>query len=76
MEERGINTALVAGLAGVSRSVVHDWLAGRSPQDLVAVGKLAKALNLVFIIWFNAAKPFLGQVADSLLLTPMRFQNL
>lgn len=48
LSERGVSQADAARLAGVQRSVVGDWLAGTTPQDLKAVQKLATALNACF----------------------------
>jgi transcriptional regulator with XRE-family HTH domain len=45
MEKRGLSQAQIAALAGVSKTVVHDWTAGSTPHDLQAVGRLAKALG-------------------------------
>jgi transcriptional regulator with XRE-family HTH domain len=48
MEKRGLTQAQIAALAGVSKTVVHDWTAGSTPHDLQAVGRLAKALGYSF----------------------------
>ena len=46
MLERGLTPVQVGALAGVSRSVVADWISGAAPRDLVAIGSLARALGL------------------------------
>lgn len=46
MAERGLTLKQVGEMAGVASSVVSDWTAGTNPQDLKAVGRLARSLNL------------------------------
>ena len=46
MATRGLTQAQIAALAGVSKTVVHDWTAGATPHDLEAVGRLSKALGM------------------------------
>lgn len=46
MEKRGLTLSQIAALAGVSKTVVHDWNTGSTPHDLLAVGRLARALGL------------------------------
>lgn len=46
MNERDLSVRAVAEMAGVSPSVIQSWISSANPHDLVAVGKLAKALNL------------------------------
>lgn len=48
MKERGLTLKQVAQLAGVSISVVQNWLEGKTPHDLQAVSKLAKGLGISF----------------------------
>lgn len=48
MEERSLTITQIASLAGVGKSVAHDWLNGTNPHDLNAVGKLATALGISF----------------------------
>jgi transcriptional regulator with XRE-family HTH domain len=48
MKERDLTLKQVAELAGVSASVVQNWLEGKNPHDLQAVSKLAKSLGVSF----------------------------
>ncbi len=48
MRERNLTLKIVAGLAGVPKSVVQGWLTGSNPHDLLAVARLAKALGVGF----------------------------
>ena len=48
MTERGLTVRAIGEMAGVGPSVVQNWLTHSSPQDLQAVARLAKALNMSF----------------------------
>ncbi len=48
MTERGLTVRAIGEMAGVSPSVVQSWVTQSSPQDLQAVARLAKALNMSF----------------------------
>lgn len=48
MAERRLSIQQVSDLAGVSRSVVADWVKGANPHDLLAVERLADALGISF----------------------------
>lgn len=48
LEERSVSQRSAGELAGVSVSVVNDWLSGSLPHDLVAVQKLCKGLKVDF----------------------------
>lgn len=48
MTERGLTVRAVAEMAGVGHSVVQNWLTASSPQDLQAVARLARTLNMSF----------------------------
>lgn len=48
MKERQLTIQMIADLAGVNKSVVHGWMTGTTPHDLIAVGKLSKALAISF----------------------------
>jgi transcriptional regulator with XRE-family HTH domain len=48
MQERHLTLKQVAELAGVSTSVVQNWLEGKAPHDLKAVARLAQALGIGF----------------------------
>lgn len=48
MKERQLTIQTIANLAGVNKSVVHGWMTGTTPHDLIAVGKLSKALGIGF----------------------------
>ena len=45
MQERGITIREAAKLAGVSHSTIDSWRSGRSPEDFIAVQKLATSLG-------------------------------
>lgn len=49
MTERSLSVRSVAELAGVSHSVVQDWLAGTVPHDHQAVAKMTDALKVDFM---------------------------
>ena len=46
MATRGLTLSQIAGISGVSKTVVHDWTAGSTPHDIKAVGRLARALGI------------------------------
>lgn len=46
MKERGLTFKAVAAMTEVPVSTVHDWCSSTTPQDLIAVGRLAKCLKL------------------------------
>lgn len=48
LNERGISQRAAAAIADVGTSTVNDWLAGVNPNDLQAVHKLAKGLQVDF----------------------------
>ena len=48
MRERRLTVKEVAALAGVSSSVVQNWLEGKNPHDLHAVSQLADKLGVPF----------------------------
>ncbi len=48
MKERQLTIQAIANLAGVNKSVVHGWMTGTTPHDLIAIGKLSKALGIGF----------------------------
>lgn len=48
MKERKLTVKEVAGLAGVSPSVVQNWLSAQNPHDLNAVALLAEKLGIPF----------------------------
>lgn len=47
-EARGFTLRDIAQMAGVSASVVQNWLSGSAPYDLIAVYKLAQELGVPF----------------------------
>ncbi len=57
MTERGLTVRAVGEMAGVGHSVVQNWLTDSSPQDLQAVARLARTLNMSFkgllLIWMD-----------------------
>ena len=48
LAQRGIRQNEAAKLAGVSNSVLHQWLTGSNPMDLQAVLRLSRALGADF----------------------------
>jgi transcriptional regulator with XRE-family HTH domain len=48
MKERQLTIQAIANLAGVNKSVVHGWMTGTTPHDLIAIGKLSRALGIGF----------------------------
>ena len=48
MQERHLTLKQVADLAGVSTSVVQNWLENKNPHDLQAVAMLAQTLGISF----------------------------
>ncbi|MBC7456949.1 MAG: helix-turn-helix transcriptional regulator [Bdellovibrionaceae bacterium] len=48
MKERGLTMREVAKIAGVSPSTVNDWQSGSTPENYLAVKKLAKELGVSF----------------------------
>jgi transcriptional regulator with XRE-family HTH domain len=48
LTDRGIRQNEAARLAGVSNSVLHQWLTGSNPLDLQAVLRLCRALGADF----------------------------
>lgn len=48
LEKRNITQKQASILCGVNPSVVNSWLNGTQPYDMIAVAKLAKALNADF----------------------------
>lgn len=48
MKERQLTIQAIANLAGVNKSAVHGWMTGTTPHDLIAIGKLSKALGIGF----------------------------
>lgn len=48
MKERQLTIQAIANLAGVNKSVVHGWMTGTTPHDLLAIGKLSRALGIGF----------------------------
>jgi len=48
MKERGLTMREVAKMAGISPSTVNDWQSGSTPENYLAVKKLAKELGVSF----------------------------
>lgn len=48
MTERKLTVKQVASLAGVTASVVQNWLSGQNPHNLQAVNLLAEKLGIPF----------------------------
>jgi transcriptional regulator with XRE-family HTH domain len=48
MKQRRMRLEEVTDMCGVSKSVVHSWMNGSSPRDLLAVKKLADTLGVQF----------------------------
>ncbi|MFZ9520325.1 MAG: helix-turn-helix domain-containing protein [Silvanigrellaceae bacterium] len=48
MKDRQLTIQAIANLAGVNKSVVHGWMTGTTPHDLLAIGKLSRALGIGF----------------------------
>ena len=48
LAEQGITYRQAASFAGVPNSVLHAWITGGAPQDLLAVARLAKVLRCDF----------------------------
>jgi transcriptional regulator with XRE-family HTH domain len=48
MKERQLTIQAIANMAGVNKSVVHGWMTGTTPHDLIAIGKLSRALGIGF----------------------------
>ena len=48
MDERSLSLKAVAEICAVNSSVVSGWLSGKSPNNLLAVQRLSKALGLSF----------------------------
>ena len=46
LKDRTITQKQAASLAGVTESVMSDWINGCAPQNLVAVKRLAKSLGV------------------------------
>jgi transcriptional regulator with XRE-family HTH domain len=47
-KERGLTIRELANAAGVSPSTINDWQSGSSPEDYLAVKKLADYLGVSF----------------------------
>jgi transcriptional regulator with XRE-family HTH domain len=48
MEERRLTLREIAALAGVSVSVVENWISGSNPHDLKAIDRLSQKLAVPF----------------------------
>lgn len=48
MKSRNLRISDVSAIAQVSLSVVHGWMTGTNPRDLMAVKRLADSLNVQF----------------------------
>jgi transcriptional regulator with XRE-family HTH domain len=48
MDEKGMSIREAAKIAGVGHSTISSWRSGASPDNFVAVMKLAKALGVTF----------------------------
>ena len=46
LKDRSITQKQAASLAGVTESVLSDWISGCAPQNLIAVKRLAKSLGV------------------------------
>jgi transcriptional regulator with XRE-family HTH domain len=46
LKDRSITQKQAASLAGVTESVLSDWISGCAPQNLIAVRRLAKSLGV------------------------------
>ena len=56
LKDRTITQKQAASLAGVTESVMSDWINGCAPQNLVAVKRLAKSLGVsVSYLLFGAS---------------------
>lgn len=47
-KERGLTIRELASMAGVSPSTINDWQSGASPENYMAVKKLADGMGLSF----------------------------
>ena len=58
MKERSLTMREVAKMAGISPSTVNDWQSGSTPENYLAVKKLAKQLDVSFSFLLTGEEEF------------------